>query len=313
MKIGFIGVGTMGTGMALNLRKAGHDVFVHDVRKENAQPHIDAGATWAATVADVSRAAEAVFTSLPGPKEMQEVGLGEGGLLSSMRKGTAWFDLSTNSPTVVREVHKRFEQKGIALLDAPVSGGPIGARSGKLAIYVGGDRETFDRYKHVLDAIGDQVMYVGTIGAGNTAKLVHNVASLMIRMAVAEVFSLGVKAGMDPLELWHAVRQGAIGRTRTFDRNMDEYLQGKYEPPSFALKLAHKDLTLGLELARELGVPMRQAEVVFEDFNAAMERGWGDRDSRSPMQLQNERAGVTIKVSAEDVVKTRARDQKGNI
>ncbi len=307
MKIGFIGIGTMGSGMALNLRKAGYEMVVHDVRKESAQPLVAAGAKWAETVADVGEAADVVFTSLPGPKEVQEVGVGEGGLLGSMRKGTAWFDLSTNSPTVVREIYKRFRDKGIALLDAPVSGGPAGAQSGKLAIFVGGDRDAFDRYRKLLDAIGDQVMYVGPIGAGNSAKLVHNVASLTIRMAIAEVFTLGVKAGVDPLELWHAIRQGAIGRSRTFDRIGDQYLQSKYEPAAFTVRLAHKDLTLGLELAQQLGVPMKHAEVACQDFAAALDRGWGNRDSRSPMQIQNERAGVTIKVSAEDVKKTLAR------
>jgi 3-hydroxyisobutyrate dehydrogenase len=225
-----------------------------------------------------------------------------------MRKGSAWFDLTTNSPTVVRDVYKRFREKGIALLDAPVSGGPAGARSGKLAIYVGGDRDVFDRHKKVLDAIGDQVLYVGPIGAGNSAKLVHNSASLIIRMAIAEVFTLGVKAGVEPLELWHAIRQGAIGRSRTFDRIGDQYLQDKYEPASFTVRLAHKDLTLALDLARQLGVPMKHGEVALQDFSAALERGWSERDSRSPMRLQNERAGVTIKVSAEDVKKTLARD-----
>jgi 3-hydroxyisobutyrate dehydrogenase len=304
MQIGFIGLGTMGSGMALNLRKAGHELVVHDVRKASAEPLLAAGATWADTVADVGRASEVVFTSVPGPKEMQQIA---GSLLETMRPGTAWVDLTTNSPTVAREVCDRFKAKGIALLDAPVSGGPGGARSGKLAIYVGGDRDTFDRYKPLLDAIGDQVMYVGTIGAGNSAKLVHNVASMTVRMMIAEVMSLGVKAGVDPLELWHAVRMGAIGRARTFDRIGDQYMQSKYEPANFTVKLALKDLNLGLELAEQLGVPMKYARVAHEDFSEALERGWGDRDSRSPMQIQNERAGVTIKVSAEDVKKTLAR------
>ena len=114
---------------------------------------------------------------------------------------------------------------------------------------------------------------------------------------------------MDPLELWHAIRQGAIGRSRTFDRIGDQYLQSKYEPASFTVRLAHKDLALALEVARELGVPMKHAEAAFQDFTAALDRGWGERDSRSPMQLQNDRAGVTIKVSAEDVKKTLAREQ----
>ena len=129
-----------------------------------------------------------------------------------------------------------------------------------------------------------------------------------MRMMMAEVFSLGVKAGVEPLDLWHAMRQGAVGRSRTYDRLGDQYLQDKYEPPNFALRLAHKDLRLAMEMGRELDVPMRYAEVAFDDFSAAMERGWADRDSRSPMQLANERAAVSFRVSAEDVKKELAGD-----
>jgi 3-hydroxyisobutyrate dehydrogenase len=307
MKVGFIGLGAMGSGMALNLRKAGYDLVVYDVRKESTQPLVEAGATAAETLADLGRAANVVFTSLPGPKEMKEVGLGEGGLLGSMRTGSTWFDVSTNSPTVLRDVAKRFQEKGIAVLDAPVSGRPAGARSGKLAIYVGGDREVFERHKTLLNALGDNVMYIGPVGAGNTAKLVHNLVSLVTRLAIVEGLSLGVKAGIDPLDLWHALRQGAIGRQRTFDILAGQYLQSEYDPASFALRLAYKDFTLAMDLARELGVPMKQAETAYEDYTEAMKRGWGELDSRAPMQLQNERAGVTIKVSAEDVQKTLAR------
>ena len=307
MKLGFIGLGAMGSGIALNLCKAGYDLLVFDLRKESAQPLVDAGASWAHSVADLARASDVVFTSLPGPKEMQELALGSGGLLSSMRECAAWFDFTTNSPPVLRDVAKRFEDKGIAVLDAPVSGKPSGARSGKLAIYVGGNRDVFDRYKKILDSVGDKVLHVGPVGTGNTAKLVHNLVSLVTRLAIAEGMSLGVKAGMEPLELWHAVRQGVIGRARTFDIIADQYLQSKYDPPSFALRLAYKDFTLALDLAKQLGVPMRQAESAYQDYTDALERGWGDMDSRSPMQLQNERAGVTIKESAEDVQKTLAR------
>lgn len=303
MKVGFIGLGTMGIGMALNLRKAGYDLIVHDLRKESAQPVIEAGAVWAETVADLGQAADVVFTSLPGPKEMEAVGLGEAGLLGSMRPGSTWFDLTTNSPTVVQDVSKRFEEKGIALLDAPVSGGPSGTRSGKLAIYVGGDPKVFEIHKKVLDSIGDRVIYVGPVGAGNTAKIVHNLISLVSRMAIAEGMSLGIKAGLDPLELWNAVRQGAIGRARTLDLVASQYLQSSYDPPSFALRLAYKDFNLALDLARQYDVPMKQAKVAYEDYTAALERGWSELDSRSPMQLQNERAGVTVKASAEDVQK----------
>ena len=301
MKVGFIGLGAMGAGMAHNLLRAGHELLVHDLDRDRGTPFLDAGARWADTVAELATAADAVFTSLPGPVQMRAIATAERGLLESMRPGSAWFDLTTNSPTVVREVHALCREHGIDLFDAPVSGGPKGAASGKLAIYVGGDREAFDRHGGVLAAIGDQVLYVGDIGAGNTAKLVHNCSSMIIRSAIAEVVTLGVKAGVEPGPLWHAMRQGAIGRSRTFDRIGDRYLQGHFDPPSFALELADKDFRLALELADQLDVPMRCARAAYEDFVEALDRGWGRRDSQVPMQLQNERAGVEVKLSADEV------------
>jgi 3-hydroxyisobutyrate dehydrogenase len=308
MKVGFIGLGTMGAGMAANLRKAGYELVVHDIRKESAQPLLAAGATWADSVAELGRVSDVVFTSLPGPKEMQALGVGEGGLLGSMRKGTIWFDLSTNSPTVVQDVAQRLRENGISLLDAPVSGGPGGARSGKLALYIGGDRKVYEAHKKLLDAIGDRVIYVGDVGAGNTAKIVHNLISLVTRMGIAEGMSLGVKAGLDPVELWNAVRQGAIGRSRTLDLVAEQYLQSSYDPPSFALRLALKDFNLARDLASQYDVPMKQADAAYEDYVAAMERGWSELDSRSPMMLQNERAGVTLKAAKDDVQKMMARE-----
>ncbi|MBI4203495.1 MAG: NAD(P)-dependent oxidoreductase [Betaproteobacteria bacterium] len=305
MRVGFIGLGTMGGSMALNAQKGGHELVVHDLRREAAEPHLKAGAAWAEGARAVGEVADVLLTSLPGPPEVEAV---SEELLASMRPGVPWFDLSTNSPTVVRRIHARFAAKGIPLLDAPVSGGPSGAKSGKLALLVGGDRAVFDKYRHVLDAIGDQVLYIGPIGAGSVAKLVHNCAGYAIQTALAEVFTLGVKAGVDPLELWAAVRQCSLGRQRTFDRLGRQFLQGIFDPPDFALKLAHKDVTLATELARELGVPMRVANLTYAEMTEALNRGWGERDSRSPMLLQEERAGVEIKVPAAAIRAVLERD-----
>ena len=301
MKVGFIGVGTMGASMASHLQEAGHELNVSDLRKEAAAPHLAKGAVWKETPREVAEGVEVVFTSLPGPVEMEAVALGPDGLISGMKKGAAWFDLTTNSPSVVRRLHGTFKDKGLHLLDAPVSGGPKGARTRRLALWVGGEREIYDRFKPVLDAIGDQPYYVGPIGAGTVAKLVHNCAGYAIQAALAEVFTLGVKAGVDPLVLWQAVRQGAGGRARTFDRLVDQFLPGKFEPPSFTLKLAHKDVSLATALGRELGVPMRIAHLTLEEMTEALNRGWGQRDSRVSMLLQEERAGVQIAVPAEKI------------
>jgi len=292
MKVGFIGIGTMGSHMALNVRKAGHDVAVNDMRESAAGPHLQAGCTWASSAAEAARSADVVFTSLPGPKEVQQVAEE---LLPVMRKGTAWFDLSTNSPTIVRTISARFAEKGIAMLDCPVSGGPVGAKSGKLALWASGDQAAFDKYKKVLDAIGDQAIYIGPAGAGTVAKLVHNCAGYSILAVLAEVMTLGVKAGVEPLALWAAIRQGAFGRKRTFDRLGEHFLMGKFDPAAFALDLAHKDVTLATELAREFKVPMKLANTVLQEMTEAMNRdGWPKRDSRIFMTLQEERAGTGI-------------------
>jgi 3-hydroxyisobutyrate dehydrogenase len=305
MRVGFIGLGTMGASIALNAMKGGFALTVHDVRKDAAAPHIKAGATWADSVEDVGSAADVVLTSLPGPKEVKAVAEG---LIKTMRPGTVWFDLSTNSPTVIRELHARFAEKKISLLDAPVSGGPSGAKSGKMALWVGGEKAEFERCRKVLDAVGDQVIYIGPVGAGSVAKLVHNCAGYAMQLALVELFTMGVKAGVEPLPLWAAIRQGALGRKRSFDRIGDQFLQAKFDPPNFALALAHKDVTLATELAREIGVPMRLANLTYAEMTEALNRGWEKRDSRSYLILQQERAGVSIKVPVEEIEAVLKRD-----
>ena len=308
MRVGFIGLGTMGASMASNLQAAGHELCVNDLRREAAAPHLAAGAAWKDTPCGVAEGVEVVFTSLPGPREVEAVAVGGDGLIHGMRAGAAYFDLSTNSPALVRRLHSVFKDKGLSLLDAPVSGGPKGARTRKLALWVGGDREVYDRFKTVLDAIGDQPYYVGPIGAGSVAKLVHNCAGYAIQTALAEVFSMGVKAGVDPLALWKAVRQGAGGRRRTFDGLVDQFLPGSFDPPAFTLTLAHKDVSLATVLARELGVPMRVANLTLEEMTEALNRGWGPRDSRVAMLLQEERAGVHIAVPPASIREVLERD-----
>ncbi|MCO6414601.1 NAD(P)-dependent oxidoreductase [Siccirubricoccus sp. KC 17139] len=297
MIIGFIGLGTMGAGMANNLQQRGkYKLVVNDIARQNAQRFIDAGADWAATPKEVAERADVIFTSLPGPVEVEGVVFGEDGLVHGVRPGTAYFDLSTNSQDLMRRVHDVMAEKGVQVFDAPVSGGPHGAASGKLAIWVGGDKATYEKLKPVLDSFGDQAAYIGPIGTATVAKLVHNLSGYAIQTVVAEAFSMGVKAGMDPLDLWKAIRQGALGRRRTFDRIADQYLVDSYDPPAFSLKLACKDVTLALGLGRKHGVPMRLSHLVLEEMQEAMNRGWGHRDSRVPMLMQNERAGVKVAV-----------------
>lgn len=299
MQVGFIGLGIMGASLAANLQKAGHTLTVHDTRRAAADSHLKAGAAWAASPREVAAASEVVFTSLPGPPEVEAVALGPDGLLAGIKRGRACFDLSTNSRATVRKVHAAFAEKGAHMFDAPVSGGPRGAKTGKLAIWVGGDKGIFEHYRPVLDAMGDKVRYIGAIGQATVAKLVHNCSGYAINAALAEVFTMGVKAGVDPLVLFEAVRQGAIGRRNTYDGLIDQFLPGTYDPPAFALRLAHKDVSLAIALGKEVSVPMRLSNLALEELTEAMNRGWGERDSRVAMLLQEERAGVKIAVDAE--------------
>ena len=310
MRVGFIGLGMMGKGMAANLQKAGHELVVHDLSRAAAEPFLAKGAVWANSPKQVAEQTEIVFTSLPVPADVEQVALGPNGLLAGMKDGSAYFDLSTNSPTLVRELNRCFSEKHVYMLDAPVSGGPRGAASGRLALWVGGDEQIFNRHKKVLDAIGDQARYIGPIGAGSVAKLVHNCAGYAVQCVMAEVFTMGVKAGVEPLALWEAVRQGAGGRRRTFDGLVDQFLPNKYDPPAFALRLAHKDVTLATQLGRELKVPMHMANLALDELTAALNRGWENRDSRVAMLLQQERAGVKIEVPEAELKAAIERDGK---
>ena len=290
MKIGFIGLGAMGGPIAANLQRAGHQLAVYDLRRSEGFPNPKNSA------GEAARGCEVLFTSLPGPAEVQSL---VPQVQSSLQKAAAWFDLSTNSPEVVRRIHGELAKGGVHFLDAPVSGGPKGAQSGKLAIWVGGDETIYQRFLPVLRAAGDQPLYVGPIGAGSVAKLAHNCASFSVQAALAEIFTLGVKAGVEPVALLKALRQGATGRKRTFDRLPEHWLPGRFDPADFTVRLAHKDATLALQMARDFGVPMRIGEIALGELAACIERGWAERDSRVAMTLQEERAGVSVRDPAE--------------
>jgi 3-hydroxyisobutyrate dehydrogenase-like beta-hydroxyacid dehydrogenase len=309
--VGYIGLGTMGGKMATNIQKAGYKLIVHDLHRQSASHHLQAGAEWADTPRALAEKCDVVFTSLPEPADVERVALGADGLIEGMKKGAAFFDMSTNSPTVVKRIHDAFAAKGAHMLDAPVSGGPSGAASRKMAIWIGGDKASYDRHKAVLDAMGDRPSYIGQVGSATVAKLVHNMSSYAVTCALAETFTLGAKAGMDPVALYEAVRQGVSGRRLTFDGLLEQFLPGKYDPPNFALKLATKDVALATALGRELGVPMRICNLTHAEMTEACNRGWEGRDSRVVMLLQEERTGVKIASDPERVKQAAERAKSG--
>ena len=296
MRIGFIGLGNMGGPMALNLMKAGHTLVVHDVRSEAAKPHLEKGAKRAETPRAAAQGAELILTSLPGPKEVEAVALGSDGILQGAEKGAIYADLSTSSPSLIRRIHGVFKEKGIHVLDAPVSGGVWGAQRGTLQIMVGGDEALFRQVKPVLGAMGDKVGYMGGIGCGTIAKLVHNLIGICSRIVVAEGFTLGVKAGVSPEALLEAVKGGAFGQGLLLTQVLPEIVfKGDFDTVRFALKLARKDLGLATELARECNVPMAMAALAEQEMIEAIGRGWGDKDYAAPFMLQEERAGVKVR------------------
>jgi 3-hydroxyisobutyrate dehydrogenase len=301
VQVGFIGLGRMGRGMAAKLLAADVPLLVYDTDPEAATPLLEGGAEWAGTVAEIARRCGVVFTSLPGPVQVEEVALGADGLLANARPGLTLIELSTSSLALARRIHAAFQERGASMLDAPISGGPAGAASGELVIWAGGDKAAFDRHLELLRVIADEPRHVGSVGAGTVTKLAHNLTGFMIMLTLAETFSLGVKAGVEPLELWSAMRLGLVGRRSPLDMLTAQFLPGRYDPPAFALELAHKDVTLATSLARELGVPMRLANLTLDEMTEALGRGFAQQDSRSFLKLQLERAGVEIAVDPEAI------------
>lgn len=296
MRVGFIGLGRMGSGMACNLVKNGVELSVFDISADATVIPRAAGARVASGISELARECEVVFTSLPGPVQVEQVLLGPDGVFANLRPGLTLFELSTSSLALTRRIHAIFASRQAVMLDAPVSGGPAGAAGRELAIWVGGTREAYDQHLGLLQAMSNAPRYVGPIGSGTVAKLAHNMLGYSMMLSMAEVFSMAVKAGVEPLELWETLRSGMVGRGSPLNLLTRQFLPGQYEPPAFALKLAHKDVTLATTMARELGVPLRLSTLVLEEMTEALAQGWGEQDSRAFLKLQLQRAGVNIAV-----------------
>lgn len=302
--VGFIGLGNMGSGMAGNIQRAGYPMVVFDIREAATLPFLEGGARLANSPAEVARLCDVTFTSLPGPKEIEEVSLGPEGVLEGIKQGDVFVDLSTSRPTLIRQIEPRFRQKGAHVLDAPVSGGKSGAASGNLAVMVGGEQEIYERIKPLLDSFGDKVFYAGSIGAGSVAKLVHNMIGHGVRQAIAEGLTLGVKAGVEPEALWECVRRGAVGRMSGLHEGIaTTVFRGQFDPPGFALSLARKDIGLATELGKEFDVPMPVANFAEQIAIQGMNRGWGNRDNSVTFLLQEEQAGVEVRAPNVDPAK----------
>lgn len=294
MKIGFIGVGLIGCHMARNLYKGGHDLTIFDIRKEAAEELLAMGGSWADSPRDVAEQSEVVFTSLPKPRDVEEVAIGKKGILSGSTHGTVIFDLSTTDPDTIHRISDFATAKGIEVLDAPVSGGTDGAKSGTLCVMVGGDRAIYDRYKPVLDLIGNKVMYCGERGSGAICKIVNNLLAMSVAVLLSEAFTLGTKAGVPPETLLEAVSKSS-GDTRGMHVLPEGLFKGDFEP-GFQLDLGTKDVGLAINLARSLSVPMELSDLVQQRYIDAQNRGWGNLTYNAVIRIQEEIAGVEIRV-----------------
>ena len=301
MRVGFVGTGNIGRPIAGQILNAGFELLVHDARREAAQPLLDGGAEWAASPREVAQRSDIVCTCLPGPPEMEAVVFGANGIAEGLAEGSLYIDHTTNSPVLVRRVHAALAEKGIAVLDAPVSGGMEGARTRDLTVLVGGDDAAFQRARPILDAMAKTVMHVGDIGAGSICKVTHNSASFARSLAVMECLTLGVKAGVEPAVLLEVFQKCALGTNFDLHVRMPSTIfSGDFEP-RFALKIARKDIGLAAELAEQYDVPTEVVSACERQMAEAMDRGLGNPDSSVFLTLQEERAGVQIRVGGKGV------------
>jgi 3-hydroxyisobutyrate dehydrogenase len=261
------------------------------------------GITGARTIADAVRNAEAVGTSLPGPKEVEAVALGEGGLLASMRPGSVYVDLSTNAPSMVRKVAAELAKKGLDMIDAPVSGGTTGAEQGTLSIMIGGNKAVMDRVMPMLTAIGseDKIYHCGDIGAGDVCKLCNNLVGIAVPVISAEVLTLGVKAGVDLKTLVEVIGVSTGSNrwiTGTFPRTV---FRRKFEPAFFSAALSSKDTHLALDLAKEVGIEMAMGSVVGREFEYVLAQGWSELNFDAVVRAQEDRTGITLELSEDNM------------
>lgn len=293
MRLGFIGTGTMGNPIACCLIEAGHQLTVHDLRREAATNLCELGARWADSPYTVAEASEVVFTSLPGPGEVEKAALDpDQGILAGLGAGDAYIDLTTNSPRVWRRVADACQSRNVAALDAPVSGRPP-----EMTVMVGGDRAAFTRYQSVLEAMAKNIFYVGETGAGCTAKLVSQYLGYSNFIAAVEGFLIAAKAGLDIQTLAQIIPVSA-GASRTFSALPQSVFDGEFISGG-TLDIVAKDLGLACELARDVQAPSRIGVIVDDVLKRAQAQGWGQRGYAIAARVLEQMAGMELRTPSE--------------
>jgi 3-hydroxyisobutyrate dehydrogenase-like beta-hydroxyacid dehydrogenase len=261
MRVGFIGLGNIGGPMAMRVVGAGHQTTVFDIRREAADPHLKAGAAWADSPAALAARSDVILVSVPGPREIEDLVFGPQGLIHTIAAGAVYVELSTTLPSAMLRVHDALKAKGADAIDAPVSGGAGRAAEGELAVWVGGDAQTYERVKPVLSSFGSKITFIGGLGAGLTAKLVHNQLLYTTLEAIAESFAMGVKAGLAPETLLKVVRDGAY--SNLLNMLPRAVTGGDFKWADFGMgHITRKDQMVANQYGRELDVPQPLANLV---------------------------------------------------
>lgn len=292
MRVGFIGLGNMGHPMAANVLKSGHDLVVYDIRRETGRNLEDAGAKWAASPMDVAARSEVVLSSLPGPREVESVVLGDEGIFAGLSRGTGYIDTSTNAPSTMRHIAQIGASRGLFVLDAPISGGVFGARDATLTVFVGGEKAHFDRFAPLLQSIGKNVVHMGPVGSGNVTKLVNNMMMFINFIGGCEGMAMGARAGIDPQVLLDVIRP-SMGDSRVLQRTMGLFLRG--EQMCSATDLAVKDMHLAVELGKASGVPLELGLLVKDTITRFRDNGGrGKEDMLEIIRDFMHRSGVDV-------------------
>ena len=288
-KVGFIGLGIMGRPMAKNLMEAGYELVVHNRSPEKAEELAKEGnATAAASPGQVAQACDIVITMLPDSPDVEAVVAGEGGVLEGIRDGALLVDMSTISPVVTEELSEKVREKGASMLDAPVSGGDVGAIEGALSIMVGGSEEDFERARPLFDVMGKAATHVGPIGAGQVVKACNQIVVALTIEAVSEALVLGSRGGVAPEKLVEALSGGLAG-SAVMEAKKEKFFSHDFEP-GFRIELHHKDLGIALAAGREYGVALPVTAIVDQMLEASKAKGRGDRDHSALLTLLEEAA-----------------------